>query len=80
MVPLPTTYKRQVWDYKKANAECIWHSISSVDWNVLFQGTSVNQNVMVFNKHLMNIFQTLFQTRSLIVAINGSLDDRLYKI
>ena len=63
MVPLPTTYKRQVWDYKKANAECIWHSISSVNWNVLFQGTSVNQNVMVFNKYLMNIIQTLFQTR-----------------
>ena len=31
MVPLPPTYQRQVWDYKKANAECIRRSIFSVD-------------------------------------------------
>ena len=58
MVPLPLTYKRQIWDYKKADAECIRCSISSVDWNFLFQVTSVNQKVMIFNKHLMNIFHT----------------------
>ena len=31
-----------------------WRSVWSVDWNFLFQGTSVNQKVMIFNKHLMN--------------------------
>ena len=56
MIPLPPTCKRQAWNYKKANAECIRCSISSVDWKFLFQGTSGNQKVMIFNKHLMNIF------------------------
>ena len=56
MIRLPPTYKRQVWDYKKANTECMWRSISSVDWNFFFQGTTVNQKILICNKHLMNIF------------------------
>ena len=39
---LPLTYKRQVWNYKKANAESIRRSISSTDRNFPFQRTSVN--------------------------------------
>ena len=63
MLPLPPTYKRQVWHYKKANAECIRRSISSTDWNFLFQGTFVNQKVMIFNKLLMNIFHNFIPNK-----------------
>ena len=56
MIPLSPTYKKQVWDYEKTNAECIRRSIYIVGSNFLFQGTSVNQKVMIFNKNLMNIF------------------------
>ena len=52
MIRLPPTYKRHVWDYKKANAKCIWRSVSKVDQNFLFQGTSL---------HLMNIFHKFIQ-------------------
>ena len=62
MVPVPPTYKSAVWDYKKANAECIRGSVSSVDWN-FFQGTSVNQKVMIFNKPLMNIFRNFIPNK-----------------
>ena len=56
MIPLSPAYKRQVWDYKKIHAECTRRSIYIVGSNFLFQGTSVNQKVMIFNKNLMNIF------------------------
>ena len=52
MIPLPPPYKRQMWDYKKANGAYIWRGISSVDYNFLFQGTFVNQRVTVFNKNV----------------------------
>ena len=60
---LPPTYKRQVWDHKKANAECIRRSISSVDGKFLFQETSVNQKVMIFNKLLMNNFHSFIPNK-----------------
>ena len=81
MVLLPPNYKRQVWDYKKANAEFIRRSISSVDWNFLFQGTSVNQKVMIFNKHLMNIFHNFIPNKIINCSYKRpTLDDRLDKI
>ena len=67
MMPLPPTYKRQVWDYKKANAECSRHSISSVDWNFLSHRTSINQKV-IFYKYLINIFHNFIPNK----IINGS--------
>ena len=50
MVPLPP-------------AECIWRIISRVHWNFVFQGTSVSQKVMIFNKHLMNIFHNFIPNK-----------------
>ena len=38
-------------------------SISSVDWNFLFQGTSVRQKVTIFNEHLMNIFHNFIPNK-----------------
>ena len=51
VITVSPTYKKRVWDYKKAIAECIRRSISSVDSNFFFHGTSVYQKVMIFNKH-----------------------------
>ena len=68
MIPLPSTYIRELWDYKKANAECIWRSISIADWNFLFQGTSVNQEVMIFNKYLRIIFHNFILNKIIICS------------
>ena len=51
------------------NAECIWRSISIVDWNFLFQATSVNREVMIFNKYLRIIFHN-FILNKLIICIH----------
>ena len=64
MISLPPTYNRQVWEciwwiYN----ECIWCSISSDDWNCVSQGTPVNQKVIIFNKHLMNIFHNFIPNK-----------------
>ena len=55
MIPEPPNYKRQMRNYKKANAEFIRRSIYSVEWNFLFQEAYVNQKVMILNKNLMSI-------------------------
>ena len=49
-VPLPPPYIREVWDYKKAKVENIQRSISSIDWDFMFQGKTVNQKVSSLNE------------------------------
>ena len=50
-VPLPSTYVREVWDYKKENIENIKKAISNFDWNKAFD------KVDFLNKTLLNIFR-----------------------
>ena len=47
---------REVWDYKNASAESIQRSVSSIDWDFLFRGKSINKKVDIINECLKNIF------------------------
>ena len=76
MIPLPPTYKTQMWDYKKTNIDSIWHSISSVDWKFLFQGITVHQKFMLFNKHLINIFHYFIPNNIIKCSCKCPLDDK----
>ena len=49
-------YMREVWNYKNACAESIQRSISSIDWDFLFWGKSINKKVDILNECLKNIF------------------------
>ena len=53
---IPPPYTREVWDYKNASAECIQCSVSSIDWDFLFWGKSINKKVDILNQCLKNIF------------------------
>ena len=53
---IPPPYTREVWDYKNASAECIQCSVSSIDWDFLFWGKSINEKVDILNQCLKNIF------------------------
>ena len=55
-IPIPPPYMRDVWDYKNASAECIQCSVSSIDWDFLFWGKSINKKVDILNQCLKNIF------------------------
>ena len=53
MTYLPT-YKRMVWDYKKANIVCIKKALCTVNWDVLFDFKKCTKQENVFN--VINIF------------------------
>ena len=45
-----------VWDYKKANVDCIKKSLNSVDWDFVFSNKNVHQQAQYLDKVLMNVF------------------------
>ena len=56
MIVYPSPYERLVWDYKRANESLINAALNKVDWEFLFSNKSVNQQVIIFNQSVMNIF------------------------
>ena len=55
-IPILPPYMRDVSDYKNASAESIQRSASSIDWDFLFWGKSINKKFDILNECLKNIF------------------------
>ena len=53
----PPTYKRLVWDYKKANSTTIRKALDLVNWQSLFNGKDSNVQVTSFNDTILNVFK-----------------------
>ena len=62
-ISIPPPYMREVLDYKNASAERIQCSISSIDWDFLFQGKSINKKVDILNECLNNIFHNFVSNK-----------------
>ena len=45
-----------VWDYKKSDTNSIRRALKQVNWEFLFQNKSVHEQVLIFNKTLLNFF------------------------
>ena len=56
-VPLPPTYVREVWFYRKANVENIKKTISNFNWNKAFENLAIVEKVALLNQTLLNIFR-----------------------
>ena len=54
-VPSPPPYKRQVWDYSKANKEEIWNTLLNIDWSFKFLDLAVDEMTSVFTTSVMDI-------------------------
>ena len=54
-VPSPPPYKRQVWDYSKANKEKIWNTLLNIDWSFKFLDLTVDEMTSVFTTSVMDI-------------------------
>ena len=63
-IPVLPPYMREVWDYKNTSAESAQRS--SIDWDFLFRGKSINKKVDILNKCFKNIFQN-FVTNKVIM-------------
>ena len=53
-IPIPPPYIKE--NCKNASSECIQRSVSSIDWEFLFWGKSINKKVDRVNECLKNIF------------------------
>ena len=56
MIIYPPSNERLVWDYKRASESVINAALNKVDWGFLFSNKRVNQQVIIFNQTVMNIF------------------------
>ena len=46
----PPPYKREIWNYKKANTDLIRRSVNEISWENRFSNTDANQNVHLHNE------------------------------
>ena len=54
-------YEREIWHYKKANADLICRSIDQFPWDNRFSNLDVNQKVHLFNQTIKNILYNFIQ-------------------
>ena len=56
-IPLPPSYVREVWDYRKANVKSMPKAVQTFDRVKAFGNLSVDGEIDVLNETLMNIFR-----------------------
>ena len=69
MIVYPPPYERLFWDYKIANESAINAALNKVDWDFLFSNKSVNQQVTIFNRTVINVFSNFVLNK--FVTFNG---------
>ena len=55
-VPLPPTYVREVWDYRKTNVENIKKAISNFNWNKAFENLAIDEKVALSKPNSIKYF------------------------
>ena len=55
-ITYPPPYRRLVWDFKRANISSIRKVIKMVDWQFMFLNKNTNEQIVICNDILMNIF------------------------
>ena len=55
-VVYPPPYQHLIWDYKKANFDCIRKFLISIDWDFVLSNKNVHQKAQYLNKVSMNVF------------------------
>jgi hypothetical protein len=62
-VYLPPPYKREIWEYHKANVDLIKRSIADFDWQRAFLNLGANDQVQLFTSTLLNIFRNFIPNK-----------------
>ena len=56
-IEYPPLFTREVWDYGKAQFDLINKAIENFDWNKLFSGQDIHDQVNLFHTTILNIFR-----------------------
>ena len=59
-------YSREVWDYGKAQTDLINRAIDQFDWVNLFLGKKINEQVVLFNRTILNILHNFIPNKIIL--------------
>ena len=62
-IKFPPPYERLVWHYNKADTEKVKKSIEQVHWENIIDRKNPHQQVVIFNKTIINIFSNFAPNR-----------------
>ena len=65
-IEYPPPYAREVWDYGKAQTDSINRAIDQLDWGNLFLDKNMNEQVILFNRTISNIFYNFIPNKLIL--------------
>ena len=65
-IEYPPPYARDVWDYGKAQTDLINRAIDQFDWVNLFLDKNINEQVILFNRTILNIFHNFIPNKIIL--------------
>ena len=65
-IEYPPTYTREVWDYGMAQAVLINCVIDQFHWVNLFLDKNINEQVILFNRTILNIFYNFIPNKIIL--------------
>ena len=68
-----------IWNYGKAQTDLISHSIDQFDWVNLFLDKNINEQVILFNRTILNIFHNFIPNRIILCDVSDLpwMNDRI---
>ena len=70
-IEYPPPYTREVWDYGKAQVNLINKAIKNFDWNELFSGKNIHNQIKLFNTTILNIFRNFIPNKLFCAMIRS---------
>ena len=70
-IEYPPPYIRKVWDYGKAQVNLINKAIENFDWNELFSGKNIHNQIKLFNTTILNIFRNFVPNKLFCAMIRS---------
>ena len=65
-IEYPPPYIREVWDYGKAQVNLINKAIKNFNWNELFSGQNIHNQIKLFNTTILNIFRNFIPSKVIL--------------
>ena len=65
-IEYPPPYTREIWDYGKAQFDLINKAIENFDWNKLFSGQDIHNQVNIFNTTILNVFRNFIPNKVIL--------------
>ena len=76
-IEYPPRYNHEVWDFSKAQFDLINKAIENFDWNKLFSGQDIHNQVNLFNTAILNIFRNFIPNKFILCEDKNTIPPAL---